>query len=63
MILRCYNPTDSAVEGAWRTTKPIRRAILTRADEIEGQRLDTREVDSLIPFIARKGELVTIRFD
>ncbi|MEP6571586.1 MAG: glycoside hydrolase family 38 C-terminal domain-containing protein [Gemmatimonadota bacterium] len=61
MILRCYNPTDSAVEGAWRFHTSIRIAERMRADERSAMPVGVRRNGREVPFVARAGEIVTIR--
>jgi alpha-mannosidase len=60
-IVRCYNPTDGLLCGAWRLGSPIRGAERVRADERGAAPLPLEDGGRLVRFEARAGEIVTIR--
>jgi alpha-mannosidase len=60
VVLRCYNATDRAAQGAWRFGEAVRSAHRVRADEKESTALVLEEKGKLVRFTAAPRELVTL---
>jgi 2-O-(6-phospho-alpha-D-mannosyl)-D-glycerate hydrolase len=60
MVLRCYNPDDTAAAGAWRFSEPVRAAARTRLDEQEAVPLVLEDGGKVVRFKAGPHEIVTV---
>ncbi|HEU4698692.1 MAG TPA: glycoside hydrolase family 38 C-terminal domain-containing protein [Gemmatimonadales bacterium] len=63
LVLRCWNASDRAVEGAWHFPAPVGRAARTRADETELAPLPLADGGRTVPFIAAPHAIVTVRVE
>ena len=60
VVLRCYNPEDRPVAGAWRFGAPVRAAFRTRLDEREPVPLVLEDGGRVVRFSAGPHEIVTV---
>ncbi len=60
IVLRCYNPDDRPVAGAWRFAAPVSAAFRTRLDEREPVPLVLEDGGRVVRFTAGPREIVTV---
>lgn len=60
LVLRCYNPADHPVAGAWRFGDPVGAAFRTRLDEGEPVPLVLEDGGRVVRFTAGPREIVTV---
>ncbi|HMA44803.1 MAG TPA: glycosyl hydrolase-related protein [Gemmatimonadales bacterium] len=60
VVLRCYNPDDRPVAGAWRFGAPVSAAFRTRLDEREPVPLVLEDGGRVVRFTAGPNEIVTV---
>ena len=60
VVLRCYNPEDRPVAGAWRFGVPVSAAFRTRLDEREPVPLILEDGGRVVRFTAEPREIVTV---
>lgn len=60
VVLRCYNPDDRPVAGAWRFSTPVTAAFRTRLDEREPVPLVLEDGGRVVRFTAGPCEIVTV---
>jgi mannosylglycerate hydrolase len=60
LVLRCYNPDDTAAAGAWRFGDAVRSAWRTRLDEGEPVPLVLEDGGRVVRFTAGPREIVTV---
>ncbi len=60
LVLRCYNPDDTAAAGAWRFSDAVRGAWRTRLDEGEPVPLVLEDGGRVVRFTAGPHEIVTV---
>jgi alpha-mannosidase len=60
LVLRCYNITESPVEGRWVFAGALREAWLLRADETGALELSLPEDRRSVPFSAGAHQIITV---
>jgi 2-O-(6-phospho-alpha-D-mannosyl)-D-glycerate hydrolase len=60
VVLRCYNPDDRPVAGAWRFAAPVSAAFRTRFDEREPVPLVLEDGGRVVRFTAGPHDIVTV---
>jgi 2-O-(6-phospho-alpha-D-mannosyl)-D-glycerate hydrolase len=60
VVLRCYNPDDRPIAGAWRFAAPVSAAFRTRLDEREPVPLVLEDDGRVVRFTAGPREIVTV---
>jgi alpha-mannosidase len=60
VVLRCYNPDDRPVAGAWRFAVPVSAAFRVRLDEQEPVPLVLEDRGRVVRFTAGPREIVTV---
>jgi alpha-mannosidase len=61
LVLRCYNATDSPAPGRWVFPRPVRRAMMLRADETELGVLRLGGSRRSVRFTAGPHQIVTVK--